>query len=53
MTEGLPPGFQVEEGIAWGSRAEGMLEIKFHMPKKKNSIKGPGQRKLLNLVEAA
>ena len=53
MTEDLPPGFQVEEGIAWGSRAEGMLEIKFHMPKKLNTITGLGQRKLGNLVDAA
>ena len=49
----MPAGFQLEDGIAWGFRVPGLLEIKFHKPKKLNTITGNGQRKLGNLVEFA
>lgn len=37
------PGFTLNHGIAFGSRAQGLLEIKFHNPKTKNSISAEGQ----------
>jgi len=38
----LPAGFQVKEGIAWGSRVPHLLEIKFHNARRKNSTTGEG-----------
>ena len=53
MSEDIPPGYKLEEGIAYGSRLPGLLEIKFHNPKKRNSITGAGQNKLGSLIEKA
>ena len=38
----LPPGFETKNGIAWGSRAPGILEISYWNIKRKNSVTGPG-----------
>ena len=40
MTEDLPPGYEIKEGLAFGSRVPGLLEIKFHYPQTKNAITG-------------
>ena len=49
----LPKGFEAEHGIAWGSRAPGLLEIVYYNMKRKNSVTGEGQMKMCRLVEAA
>lgn len=38
MVNKLPDGFQVADGIAWGSRMPGLFEIKYHNPKMKNAV---------------
>lgn len=49
----LPEGFQVKEGIAWGSRHEGLLEISIWNMKKKNSITSGSQNQIGKIVTGA
>jgi len=49
----LPEGYKAKDGIAWGSRVEGLLEISLWNVKKKNSITGGGQQQIGKLVRAA
>ena len=53
MSEDIPNGYKLQHGIAWGSRKPGVLEIKFHTPKKRNVISGQAQMLLARLVEHA
>jgi len=43
MNTELPQGLKLEENIAYGMRTPGVLEIKFHNPKAKNSFSGIAQ----------
>ena len=49
-TESLPDGFKVQDGVAWGTRVEGLLEIKFHNARRKNSTTGEGQLLISKLI---
>lgn len=49
----LPEGFKAKDGIAWGSRTEGLLEIAYWNPKKKNAVNGPGQLTMARAIDAA
>lgn len=51
--EPLPAGFKVQDGVAWGSREEYLLEIKFHNSKRKNATTGPGQFLISKLINDA
>ena len=46
----LPPGFIVKDGICYGSRMPGLLEIKYHDPKKKNAA-GDGLLLMARLID--
>ena len=49
----MPQGFTVKDGLCFGSRAEGLLEIKFHRKKQRNAMTGAMQDLLAELVEKA
>ena len=49
----LPEGFKTKEGIAWGSRMPGLLEISYWNLKRKNALTGPGQLTMARLINAA
>ena len=51
--EVLPAGFQVKDGIAWGSRMPHLLEIKFHNARRKNSTTAEGQSLIKKLITDA
>ena len=53
LTGTLPEGFESADGIAWGSRREGLLEIVYWNHKRKNSVTRLGQRRMMLLVEGA
>ena len=38
----LPEGYKLQDGIAFGSRLPGLLEIAFFNPKAQNAITGEG-----------
>ena len=46
----LPEGFQAKHGMAWGSRAEGCLEIAYYNLKMSNAVNGEGQRLMGRLI---
>ena len=37
MVDEIPAGFKLEDGVAYGSRAPGLFEIKIHRPKFRNA----------------
>ena len=49
----LPEGYQSKDGLAWGSRAEGLLEIAYFAPQKKNAVIGATQMLMAKLVNEA
>ena len=49
----LPEGFETKDGIAWGSRRPGLLEIAYWNHKRKNSVTGAGQKRMSRLIGAA
>ena len=49
----LPEGFKVEDGIAFGSRQEGLLEIVYWNHKMKNAVTASGQLKMGRLINKA
>lgn len=49
----LPEGYKVKDGIAWGSRLPGLLEIAYFNPQKRNSVTGEGQMLMGRLINAA
>ena len=53
MNTDLPEGLKLEANIAYGMRTPGVLEIKFHNPKAKNSFGGPGQELMGKLYKQA
>ena len=53
MAESFPEGYKYENGIVWGSRVPGLLEIKFHSPKTKNSTSMAGQQTIADIVNSA
>ena len=50
--EPLPEGYSLKDGIAWGYRVPGLLEIKYHSPKTKNALTGYGQKQVAELLTA-
>ena len=46
----LPEGFEAKDGIAWGSRRSGLLEIVYWNHKRKNSVTGQGQLRMGRLI---
>lgn len=53
MPAPLPQGYQQENGIAWGSRVPGLLEIKFNTPQNRNASTGEGQLVMSKLIKDA
>lgn len=49
----LPQGYQEANGIAWGSRVPGLLEIKFNTPQNRNASTGEGQLTMAKLIQDA
>ena len=39
MSSEIPAGYETKHGLCYGSRVEGVLEIKLHSPKKRNTLK--------------
>ena len=53
MKAQLPPGYQVKEDVAFGSRVEGLLEIMFYKPKMKNAMNGATHDLMCELITKA
>ena len=53
IEQDFPAGYQFKDGLVYGSRVPGVLEIKFHNPKLRNALTGPTQETLGNLINAA
>ena len=49
-SEDIPVGYKLEHGVAYGSRKAGVLEIKFHTPKRRNVISAEAQLLVARLV---
>jgi enoyl-CoA hydratase/carnithine racemase len=49
----MPPGYQLKDNIAWGQRAPGLLEIKYHDPKTRNASTQAMQRQIAILINEA
>ena len=49
----LPEGYKTKDGIAWGSREPGLLEISYWNLKAKNALTGNGQKPMARVVQAA
>ena len=49
----LPEGYKTKEGVAWGSRVPGLLEISFWNLKQKNSVTPIGQYTIGRVINDA
>ena len=50
MTD-IPEGYTLKSGICWGRRVEGVLEIKFHDPKRRNALTHDGYLTIAKLID--
>jgi enoyl-CoA hydratase/carnithine racemase len=53
VEQGLPEGFTLKDGVAFGYRQEGLFEIKFHRPKVRNAMGGAVELQLANCFKQA
>ena len=49
----MPEGYQCKDGIAWGTRVPGLLEIKFHSMKTRNASRSSQHLMMSQIINAA